>query len=89
MREDPGIAVGRLPEADVEHTLLSGRSRAEAGGNLVLVDPKALGSTSGRPGAITTLELRAYSDLCLVTRVLQNLSISTERRLGEGWRGSH
>jgi hypothetical protein len=81
--------LGWLPEADAEHALLSGRSRAEARKHLLLVNMGALGSASERTCAFAALDLRAYSNLCLVAGVLQDRSIPTECRLSEGRRGRH
>jgi hypothetical protein len=71
----------------VDGALLSSRGRAEARENRVLVDAQALGGSINSPGAFASLILRVHSGLDLVTGVLQNHSIPTDRRLGEG-RGS-
>jgi hypothetical protein len=69
--------------ANDDGAVLSSRSRAEARQDLLLIDTQALSSASNRAGAFTSLILRVHSSLDLVTGVLQNRSIPTDRRLGE------
>jgi hypothetical protein len=80
-------AVVTISSVDVDGALLSSHSRAEARKNRVLADAQALGSASNSAGTFTSLILRVHSSLDLVTGVLQDRSIPTDRRLGEG-RGS-
>jgi hypothetical protein len=69
---------------NVDGAVLKSRGLAEAGKNLLLVDPEGLGSAGNRTGAFASLILRVHSRLDLVTGVLQNRNIPTDRRLGEG-----
>src|SRR5918998_4430578 len=78
-------AMASCSGADVDHAVLSSRSRAEAREHLLLVNTQALGSPSNRAGAFTGLVLRVHGSLDLVTRVLQDRNVPTDRRLGEGW----
>jgi hypothetical protein len=68
--------------ANDDGAVLSSRSRAEARQNLLLVDSNSLGSASNRTDTFASLVLRVHSSLDLVTGVLQNRSIPTDRRLG-------
>jgi hypothetical protein len=68
--------------ANYDGAVLSSRSRAEARQDLLLVNPNGLGSASNRADTLASLILRVHSSLDLVTGVLQNRSIPTDRRLG-------
>ena len=75
---------GAAASVDIDRAFLSSRSRAEAREHLLLVDMEYLRSPGNRAGAFTLLVLRVHGSLDLVTRVLQDRNVPTDRRLGEG-----
>jgi hypothetical protein len=75
---------GAAAGTDVNGAVLKGNGLPEAREHLLLVNTQALGSASNRAGAFADLVLRVHGSLDLVTRVLQDRSVPTDRRLGEG-----